>query len=172
MNKDLSRKEKLIKRFRYLWTWELFNGCFLLAVVFFCDHILQQPVRYFAYYSVAIVTLLFWQGAAYWFLKLRAVRGGSAISCSYLQWFARLKWMNLILFMMLPLVLCFEVWESGHFPTGFNLRAGCALYALAVLEKINYYHYQLMYDTRSDWRYLMKNRKLKKSILRRELENL
>jgi hypothetical protein len=39
-------------------------------------------------------------------------------------------------------------------------------------HKVNYYHYQLMYDYPPDWRFLVQERKLKRSSLNRALERL
>lgn len=40
-----------------------------------------------------------------------------------------------------------------------------ALLAGAVLEQINYFHYQLMYDTRAAVAYLLRHRRLRKAAL-------
>ena len=49
------------------------------------------------------------------------------------------------------------------------LLAGC-LWTLAVLECVNYFHRQLMYDTPSELRWLLRNRRLKPSWLSRDLD--
>jgi hypothetical protein len=47
---------------------------------------------------------------------------------------------------------------------------GGALLALAVLEHINYFHVQLMHDTRADLRRLWRARRLRRSHLARDLD--
>ena len=170
MRYDVSRDDKLIKRLRYLWSWELFDSFFIPAVVLFYAIFLRQPLGLFTLYSTTIVTLILWQGAAYWHLKLRAVQSDTPIGPAYLGRFARLKWVNWILLATLPVVLGVELWVGDGFAFGFNLIAGSSLYVLAFLEQINYYYYQLMYDYAPDWRDLIRSRKLKKSSLRRALE--
>jgi len=172
MSYDVSHDDKLIKRLRYLWSWELFDSFFIPAVVLFYAIFLRQPLGLFTLYSTTIVTLILWQGAAYWRLKLRAVQSDTPIGPAYLRRFARLKWVNWILLVTLPIVLGAELWVGDGFACGFNFIAGSSLYVLAFLEQINYYHYQLMYDYAPDWRDLRRRRKLKKSSLRRALERL
>ena len=44
------------------------------------------------------------------------------------------------------------------------------LLAFVVLEQLNYYHWQLMYDTRAGFAYLQRNGRLRKAALRLDLE--
>ncbi|MGL6101949.1 MAG: general stress protein, partial [Exiguobacterium acetylicum] len=46
------------------------------------------------------------------------------------------------------------------------------LYVFAILEYINYFHIQLMYDNRSDVQYLIQNRRLKRSALNKDMQRL
>ena len=163
---------KRIKRLRYLWTWELFDSFFLPAVVVFCARTLQQPIGLFAIYSAGLVTWILWQGAAYWRFKLRAVQTDSEIGRQSLLWFQALKKVNWFLIGLLPVLLGGKGLMGTVFSSGFDLIAGLALYTLALLEQINYYHYQLMYDYPPDWRYLVEHKKLKRSSLNRALEKL
>jgi len=183
MNNDLSRKEKLIKRLRYLWTWELFDSFFLPAVVIFVSRMTQQPIGLVTLYSAGLVTWLLWQGAAYWRLKLRAVRTGSPIATRHLRRFAILKRVNWALIGALPVLLMGKGLTDAVFRSDLDLVAGLGhspvrayattgFYALTVLEQINYYYYQLMYDYPSDWRYLIAHKALKRSSLNRALATL
>jgi hypothetical protein len=83
---------------------------------------------------------LLWQGAAYWRLKLQALQTGSEIEAKHLRWFKVLKWVNWVLIGTLPVLLAVKVLIEGSFRFGFDFVAGTGLYALAVLEQINYYH--------------------------------
>jgi hypothetical protein len=51
--------------------------------------------------------------------------------------------------------------RGGFFRSSLDVVAGLGLYTLAVLEQINYYHYQLMYDRAADVRYLVAHKRLK-----------
>ena len=46
-----------------------------------------------------------------------------------------------------------------------DLWWSCGVLAFAVLEHINYYHYQLMYDTRGAFDYVRRNGRLRKAAL-------
>jgi hypothetical protein len=83
-----------------------------------------------------------------------------------------LKKVNWVLIGMLPVLLGGKGLMGTVFSSGFDLVAGLGLYTLAVLEQINYYHYQLMYDYPPDWRYLVENKRLKRSSLNRALQGL
>jgi len=176
MSNERSRKEKLIKRLRYLWTWELFDSFFLPAVVIFSAKTLQRPLGLFTICSAGLVTWILWQGTAYWRLKLRAVQTDSEIGakplCRALPALAVLKKVNWVLIGMLPVLLAGQGLIGTAFRSGFDVIAGLGLYVLAVLEQVNYYHYQLMYDYPPDWRYLVEHKKLKRSSLNRALEKL
>jgi hypothetical protein len=156
-------REKLIKRLRYLWTWELLDSFLLPAIAAFCSRIVQQPMGLFAIYGAGLVSWILWQGAAYWWLRLRTVRTGIEVDEKHLQWFAVLKKVNWALIAALPVLLV--VIRSA-----FDLVAGLGFYTLAILEQINYYHYQLMYDQPSDWQHLVTHKRLRRSSLSRALD--
>jgi hypothetical protein len=170
MSNDLSRKEKLIKRLRYLWTWELFDSFFLPAVVIITACVTQQPIGLVTFYSAGLVAWQLWQGAAYWRLKLRAVKTGSPIAAKHLRRFAALKRVNWALIGALPVLLVGKGLTGAVFRSSLDRVVGLGFYALAVLEQVNYYHYQLMYDYPSDWQYLIAHKALKHSSLSRTLE--
>lgn len=170
MTGDISRKDRLIKRLRYLWTFELFDGFFLPAMAIFLAWYLERSLGLFAIYSAALVAWILWQGAAYWWLKLRAVKANSDIAPEHLRWFAALKRINWVLIGLLPVLLVGKGLMSTFFRSGLDLFVGLGFYVLAILEQINYYHYQLMYDYASDWRDLIEKKRLKRSSLRRAMD--
>lgn len=170
MTGDSSRKERLVKRLRYLWAFELFDSFFLPAVAVFLAWYLERPLGLFAIYSAALVAWILWQGAAYWWLKLRAVKADSDIAAGRLRWFAGSKRVNWVLIGLLPVLLVVNGLVSTFFRSGLDFFVGLGFYVLAILEQVNYYHYQLMYDYPPDWRSLVENKRLKRSSLRRALE--
>lgn len=172
MHGKTSRKASVIKRLRYLWTMELFDSFFLPAVALFVAWRLQRPLDFFAISSAVLVAWLLWQGAAYWWLKLRSVKTDSAIAAMHLRWFRRLKNVNRLLIGLLPIVLIVKGLLSTFFASSLDLVVGVGFYLLAVLEQINYYHVQLMYDGRADWRYLLTHKRLKRSKLSQDLARL
>ncbi len=163
------RDKKLTRRLRYLWTFELFDSFLFPVLLAWGATYLRQPVGVFAVYSTALVTWLLWQGAAYWWLKLRAHKTGTRIAGRFLGFFRVLRVVNWGLIALLPVILVMMGLLSLIVQSRLNLAVGIGLYALAVLEQVNYYHYQLMYDYGPDWRCLMKHRRLKRSSLSRAL---
>jgi hypothetical protein len=167
-----SDKRALVKRLRYLWTGELFNVFFLPAVAIFVARMLGQAMGLFAIYSAALVAWLLLQGTAYWLLKLHAVQTNSDIAGKHLRWFAAFKRLNWSLIALLPVLLAIKALVGTPFRSGIDVVIGLGFYVLAVLEQVNYYHYQLMYDYRSDLRRLCREKRLKRPSLYRALERL
>jgi hypothetical protein len=166
------RRTAVVKRLRYLWTWELFDSFFLPAVAIFLARLQQKPLGFFAIYGKALVTWILWQGVAYWWLKLRAVKTGAEIPSRALRTFDFLQRVNWALIGLLPIVLIGKGLTGSLFSSALDLTVGLGFYGLALLEQINYYHYQLMYDCPADWRYLRTHYRLKRSKLHRDLERL
>ncbi|MER7128156.1 hypothetical protein ABT338_04230, partial [Streptosporangium saharense] len=53
--------------------------------------------------------------------------------------------------------------------SGTQVWPGPALWVFAVLEHVNYFHVQLMHDTRADLARLVRTRRLRRSHLARDL---
>ncbi len=168
----MNTEEKLTRRLRYLWRWELFDSFFFPALVIFLSRTLDKPVGFFAIAGAGLVTWILWQGAAYWRLKLRTVKHDTEIAPQHLRRFAVLQKVNWILIGLMPVVFVILGMRGNFFRSGPELTVGLGLYLLSILEQINYYHYQLMYDCPSDMRYLATHKRLKRSKLHRDLERL
>ncbi len=172
MTDPISRKERIIRRLKYLWIGELFDSLFLPACVLSVAYSLGQSVGIFVVGALALLMLMLWQGSAYWRLKLRAVRSGDRVGISALRAYGALEKVNWGLLAALP-VIVLAVRLFGHARgSAFDIIAGSLVYILAVLEQINYYYVQLMYDNRADWQYLRRYKHLKRASLRRDLERL
>lgn len=168
----MNRKGKIIKRLRYLWRWELFDSFFFPALVIFLSLTLDKPVGLFTIASTGLVTWILWQGAAYWWLKLRAVQADAEIAPRHLRRFAMLQTVNWALIGLISIGLAILGIRGSGFQSSLDAVAGLGLYTLAILEQINYYHYQLMYDCASDVRYLVTHKRLKRSKLQRDIMRL
>ncbi|MBN1265542.1 MAG: hypothetical protein JXA25_08620 [Anaerolineales bacterium] len=158
---------KLIKRLRSLRNLELFNIFFLPACLYVVLSIREitnwQPYAV----SMASICVLLVQGTVYWHLKLESVRRQKTLSYETCRTFAFLKKANLLLFTVYPL-LCFpgKVVPTMNYQVSFwsNL-----LYVFAILEYVNYYHYQLSHDNKNDLRYLLSHKRLRRSPLWKDL---
>jgi len=85
------------------------------------------------------------QGSVYWLLKLRRPAAPAGMGV-----YAVLRWLNPVL---LSLALPVLVVAAATGPID-EAVAGLAFWVLAVLEQVNYFHTQLMYDTAADRRRL------------------
>ena len=164
--------QRLIKRLRYLWMAELLFSFLLPAAWLLAARSRGQRLGPFAFGSLALVTWLLWQGAAYWWLKLQAARSESRIPERCLRWFVALRVVNWALIGLAPVLLILQARTTNVFRSTLDAVIGLGFYVLAVLEQVNYYHWQLMYDYPPDWRYLLENKRLKRSSLHRALEAL
>lgn len=150
----------VIRRLRNLAILELVNIP-LWAVVFF--QALDFPLTTANLAGFAVFTLLLLEGAAYWALKIRQWRSraprlpGAAI-------FRVLRIVNVGLILAALAVAgtaAVTTPGKGSFPGLFLALFGAA-------EHINYFHRQLMYDTRADLRRLF-SVGLRRSSLARDL---
>lgn len=163
-------RQRLARRLRYLWTGELFNVFFQPVVLAMLGKASGQPLGPGAWYAVAVTCAILLQGAAYWWLKLRALRREAPIPASHLRPFRLFKALNPLLLALLPLLLIARTLISGAPFTSAVDGLGAILYGLlALAEQVNYYHRQLSYDTLADLVWLWRHRRLKESPLARDL---
>ena len=88
-----------------------------------------------------------------------------------LNQFEFFKSVNSCLIFIYPVILlvsvfCFNKVFIAQTNKGWALFA----YIFGVAEHINYYHVQLMYDNKSDWKYLSVYKKLKTASLRKDFK--
>ena len=157
-------RQNIIHRLRRLRNWEFINIFFLPTCLYISLTFLQ--VQYWQPYacSMFIICVILAQAVFYWHLKLQAIRKNEATLPSYFyQFFSFFKWMNVILLLIYPgLIFCNELTVVVNFQVSIwsNL-----IFLFAVLEYINYYHYQLSHDNLNDIRYLLKHKKIRRSPL-------
>jgi hypothetical protein len=108
------------------------------------------------------VSYLLAQGALYWQLKHSALSASAPLPSYFERLFNAFKASNLALFGAVMLGFAVEIARSGW---GGQLAWPLGIFLFAVLEHINYYHYQLMYDTSASVRYVLRNRRLRKAAL-------
>jgi len=169
MDQPPPARQAVIGRLRYLWTFELFDSFFLPGITGLALRSAGRRLGPVFWVGALLCSWLLWQGAAYWFAKLRAVRARERLAPGLLAVYAALQRANWALLALAPLA-----WVGAALlgaPPRLDLGGvvGILLYLLAVLEQINYYHWQLMYDNRADLAYLREHRRLKRGAIAREL---
>lgn len=109
--------------------------------------------------ATALVVFILLQGVLYWHLKLRSFDEHRPLPGYFKTLFRSFQYVNMVAIAAMLAALAFAsathedlVWTS------------CIL-GLAVLEQVNYYHYQLMYDTRAALAHLRRNGRLRKAAL-------
>lgn len=159
---------KLANRFTYLRNMEL-AAAVIVPILFVWDWGKKPDAVNWPLGIAALVCLsyLLVQGAIYWHLKLAALAGSIRLPGYFGGLFASFRLSSLILLCAVGLAFCVEIGSSGW---NRQLAWPLGLYLFAILEHINYYHYQLMYDTGNAWRYLAQNRRLRKAALGLDLQ--
>ena len=154
----------LAKRYRYLWTGEAVSAT-LFTVLLVTSAVWDGSwVNWIARaYSVGIVVWILIQAVVFWRWKLSLLaqeeRTLPALVVLRFRWFKHLNW---ILIGAFPLVVLVAWLLTGGRLRQADVGLGLLFLLGAIVEQINYYHYQLMYfDSRYDWRYLMQHKRLR-----------
>lgn len=153
----------LIKRLRYLRSREALASGALPAVIVWSWWYKEVDVAWsMRLAALSLVVYILVQGTLYWHLKLRTIEGHTALPQYFHHLFRAFKWSNLI---GIGAVLLILVLPASAGMSKADVWWCVGLLIGAVLEHINYYYYQLMYDTRASFEYVLRNRQLRKSAL-------
>lgn len=111
---------------------------------------------------LVLVCCILAQGAAYWALKYRQYAHGAVLPLWFPGLFRFFRGLNVVGLA----VAAVAVWRGV---TTTDLAWGVGLWVFAGLEHINYYHLQLMYDTRGAVRRLRRTRRLRRPMLANDI---
>jgi len=162
-------RQNIVRRLLYLRNWE-FANIFLLPLFLYIS-LRTSDVEDWRPYAVGIfiVCFILAQGSFYWHLKLQSVYRNKLTLPSYFRrTFSAFKWVNIVLLLTYPLLV---VLSRGF--SLFDFQASFwsnAIFVFAILEYVNYYHYQLSHDNLNDIRYLILHRKIRPSPLSIDLQ--
>lgn len=159
---------RAVRRLRTLWALEALNAVLVPGVGVYLVASASRGVGLPTAAGGVLCALWLVQGAAYWRIKQLQVQG-RARSAPLPGWraFALLRRTGPAL--LAVGAACWAApWALGA--AGVDVAVGATLWLLAVLEHVNYFHYQLMHDTRSDWRRLRRTRRLRRSFLSLDLD--
>ena len=154
---------KLANRFTYLRNME-FAAAIIVPILFVWDWGKTPDAVHWPLGIAALVCLsyLLLQGVFYWHLKLAALAGSTPLPRYFARLFGAFRLSNLILLGAVSVAFGIEIgWDGWSIQLAWPL----GLFLFAALEHINYYDYQLMYDTANAWRYLARNRRLRRAAL-------
>jgi hypothetical protein len=117
--------------------------------------------------ALVLVSYILAQGGLYWHLKLQSVLRRQALPAYFQPLYRFFKYSN---YVVIAAVAALIAAMNDATVSATDLKWSCGLLAFAVLEQINYYHYQLMYDTHAAFAYLRRNGRLRKAALGLDLE--
>jgi hypothetical protein len=161
-------REHLDRRLRYLWTFELFNGLVWFPLLYYFVSRLFR-LGWFSLVALVLVCAILLVGTAFWCLKGQSLRRSTPLARPAIRRFfsATKIGFGILVALQLALFAVRAFVQSGA--SGAELLVGGALSLMAVLEYVNYYFYQLMYDNRADLEYLFTHRRLKRAVMVRDL---
>lgn len=117
--------------------------------------------------GLALVAALLLQGALYWHLKLASMTSRTGLPPWFGPLYTALRRANLVAF---GVVATWIVVAAYTGTPRADVGWSAALLAFAVLEHVNYYRWQLMYDTRRDLRALWRRKGLRRAALGEDLQ--
>jgi hypothetical protein len=155
-------KENLIKRLKQHYLVEFLN-IFLLPLSFGLScFILNQSIGINSIFTMILNGFLLLEGSYFWFKVYQRIKNRNGSDLSKLRGiFSFLKIVNFALFILTIAVVIIYPFVSILDKIGTFL-----FLILAILEHINYFEFQLMYDSENDKAYLKHFKRLKKSKLK------
>lgn len=164
----LATMHTLSARFTYLRNAEAVCVLALPAALCFVWQRVGAPINWSVRLTaLAVVSFILLQGAVYWHLKLRTVVARQHVPAWFQPVYRGLRRANCLAILAVGALVTANI-ASGL--SAADLAWSWGLLAFAVLEHINYYHYQLMYDTRAGLAYVGRNKRLRKAALGLDLQ--
>lgn len=164
-------KTRLIKRLKWYYPTEKFHA-YVTFPVLLIYLLFTNPIGNIIHlsYGLAVCIVILYQGQYYWKLKLNGLRGEYVEQNNNIQFFKRSKQLNRVLILFMFPVLLIQMYVQGWSLAANEMFVwGILANGFAILEYINYYHTQLMIDNKYDVEYLIKNKRLKKASLAKDL---
>lgn len=165
-------KMTLQRRYRYLWTGEATAAIFFIALFFWSayqDGVWQRWIV--RSYSLTVVVLILVQGMIWWRRKLRLLRENQrqmpAPVLNVYRFWRHINWWligGFPIVVVLTAVLTNQPFLSADTAYGLLILLG------AILEQINYYYVQLMYDSAYYWNHLRTHRRLRRGTIGKALD--
>ena len=156
------RKEKLIGRLKTLYSLEFINAFFLPFIFLTYCYVHDESVGLNSLSALTLYGILLLEGSYFWFSVSRQLRTTNLNDLK--KTFKRLKTINLVLILIEIMFIIIHPFNGT-----WDMYGTLLFLSLAVLEHVNYFEFQLMYDNKNDLIYLRQYGRLKKSKLKRIL---
>lgn len=164
-------RKRLKKRLKWIFQVEGINVVMFFSVLLFLNAQYDSSELIFLSYGLLFMCYILFQGTYYWYVKLSRINNEQVEQSKVLARFRTFKSHNILGICLIPFVLLAQWYLSGkQLDQGNKFYWALFVNAFAVLEYINYYHTQLMYDNRYDFRYLFKHRQFKTASLHKDLK--
>ena len=168
-------KSRLIKRLQWYYPTERFHTYITFPALLLYVLLTNSPLNVVLLsYGLIVCIVILYQGQHYWKLKLMRLGGEPFEQETNIQFFKKSKRINWILILlMIPVVVIQLYLQAWRIDANNMFKWGILANVFAILEHINYYYTQLMVDNKYDIEYVVKNKKLKKASLAKDLrENM
>ena len=165
--------EKVKGKLFSLFTGELFSTIMFAVLWMMYNQFFEWTEPYLttfsSLYAFVLLELILLQGSFYWFLKWKQVRRKdySRLSDCTLRLYVFFKRLNLFFIALGLLFMIYQFWV-----TPIHIYWFIFLYAFAIIEYINYYHVRLSYMSVGEIKELIRQKRLRRSKLARELDSL
>jgi hypothetical protein len=164
-------KARLIERLKWYYPLEKFHALVTFPVTILVL-LYRNPINdvVFLLYGLLVCVVILYQGQHYWKLKLYRMMGKEVNQSEALQFFRKSKKFNFFLISLMPLFFTLQLYlQNWDMNINKFLFWGVLANVFAILEHVNYYYIQLMVDNGYDMAYLMRNKRLKKASLAKDL---
>lgn len=123
-------------------------------------------------YGLFICNFILAQGQHYWKLKFYVLSNRDFDQQCNIRFFLIAKKINIALISAIPLIAFIQMYLYGWAINSHNINIvvlSILANIFAILEHINYYNVQLMIDKKSDFQYLLRNKRFKVASLKSDL---
>ncbi len=172
ISRSMMDRHALRKRYTYLWTGEAVAASLFAALLGWAIYRDGAWHNWIARsYSVGVVILILIQGIVWWRSKLHLLRINQRhLPRAVLRSFQRWRRINWILIGSFPAVVLVAPLITNQPRNSVDILYGALFLGGAVLEQINDYYIQLMYDSAYDWAYLRTHRRLRPGTIAKALD--
>ncbi len=160
-------RSRLLARLRHLRNWEAANLPLLPLLLLW----IWRPIATVAWEirgpALLLILTILAQGAFYWHIKAQSLQDDQPLPSWFSVTFSRVRGCILL---AIALILGADIWLAmGRHGDWGDWAWGLGLLLFAILEYINYYHWQLMHDSAADWAFLRRHRRLRRASLAQDL---
>jgi arginine exporter protein ArgO len=170
-NMTNARRDKLLKRLNLYWKLEASNILLVPAMAFGLVLFAKAQLSISMFITAAATSFLLWIGTIAWYIVFHELNNNPKPKQKWIPTLAKLQWPSLALVVVAIIsVFCeaFKILPSTS--SNASLIAASILAVLALLEYINYYHFQLQhFDHAPDFLRLISGRGFRKSHLAKQI---